>query len=133
MIEYETVAERAARTGETERRITALAAQGMIPGAVRIGSARSRWALPRPESTTPAPGGGAGIGVEAAHDRLAPHVMSSRPGEVDTSPVRHAAHTVDRDGRCTRDGWTWPCPDREALDRALLDVYGIVTQGEVAS
>ena len=38
-------------------------------------------------------------------------------------------HTMDRDARCTRCGWTYPCPDRRALDQ-LLHVADRITDGD---
>lgn len=51
-------------------------------------------------------------------------VVRTRPAQALADVVFMAAdiaaqHTSDRDARCTRCGWTWPCPDRRALDQLL--------------
>ncbi len=50
-----------------------------------------------------------------------------------TLTALHAAHSPDRDARCGRCGWSWPCPDSEALTAALDQVHAIVTDGQVAA
>lgn len=38
-------------------------------------------------------------------------------------------HVDDRDGRCARCGWTYPCPDRRELAAALLAADAVVSDG----
>lgn len=147
-MEYETVAKRAARTGEPPHLIRKAAAAGRIPGAIRIGSPRSPWALPiDPDNAdTPAPVGAGVSRTQNADAARVPNLMStrdtpdpitvarrvaSRASLVHTRPAQAladlvyavaavaAAHRVDRDGMCSACGWTYPCPDRRALTDAL--------------
>ena len=146
-MEYETVAARAARTGEPPHLIRRDAAEGRIPGAVRVGAARSPWALPKPgNENTPAPVGTGVTRTQTAGAARIPDLMSTgdttdpittarrvaqRVGLVHTRPAQAladlvfsvaavaAGHRVDRDGMCSACGWTYPCPDRRALTDAL--------------
>lgn len=143
-MKYETVAARAARTGEPPHLIRKAAAAGRIPGAVRIGARRSPWALPV-NADTPAPEG-AGVSrtqtgggpfddlMSSGHDtdpigtarRVAQRVSvaHTRPAQaladlVFSVAAIAAGHRLDRDGACAACGWTYPCPDRRSLDAAL--------------
>ena len=146
-MEYETVAMRAARTGEPPHLIRRQASQGRIPGAVRVGSHRSPWALPKPgNADTPAPIGAGVSRTQTERLPVGPNLMSpsdtSDPittarrvaqhvGLVHTRPAQAladlvfsvaavaAGHRVDRDGMCAACGWSYPCPDRRALTDAL--------------
>ena len=67
--------------------------------------------------------------------------VENRVRNVTTRPARALAvvlflaadiaslHTKDRDARCTRCGWTYPCPDRRALDQ-LLHVADLIKDGD---
>lgn len=162
MQQYETVAARAQRTGRAPRLIRRDAAEGRIPGAVRIGGLRSPWALPLEgvNDNTPAPKGAAGVSrTQTGSTGQWPDVTSSgepvdvigtarrvagRVGVVHTLPARALAdlafsvaavaarHGIDRDGACAACGWTYPCPDRLALDAALRGAYDTVTLGGAA-
>lgn len=51
--------------------------------------------------------------------------VNTRPAQALADVVFMAAdvaamHTQNRDASCTRCGWTWPCPDRRALEALLL-------------
>lgn len=144
-MEYETVAKRAARTGQPARTIRDDAAAGRIPGAVRIGSPRSPWALPVNDDT-PAPVG-AGVSrtqtgkpgpwpdVTSTCDHPDPTALARRVADrtrvVHTRPAQAladlafsvaavaAGHPMDRDGMCAACGWTFPCPTRQGLTDAL--------------
>lgn len=146
-MEYESVAKRSARTGEPPHVIRRDAAEGRIPGAVRVGSHRSPWALPVPgNDNTPAPIG-AGVSrtqtsgaspyrdLMSSGDTTDPITVARRVAQraalVHTRPAQAladlvfsvaavaAGHRVDRDGMCAACGWTYPCPDRKALTDAL--------------
>lgn len=143
-MEYETVQKRAARTGQPPHLIRADAAAGRIPGAIRIGAARSPWALPV-NADTPAP---VGAGVSRTQTGSGPFDDLMSTGDT-TDPIATArrvaqrvavahtrpamaladlvfsvaaiaaGHRLDRDGACAACGWTYPCPDRRSLDAAL--------------
>lgn len=135
-----------------------LARTGRIPGAVRIGSRRSAWAIPVAAPVVSDTAARELMSSRAAADTRpvgadVPNLMStgetpaqiarrveSRVRVVTTRPAQALAdvvfmaadvaamHTSDRDARCTRCGWTWPCPDRAALDQ-LLRRADLITDG----
>lgn len=160
-MEYESVAKRAQRTGEPPAMIRRDAAAGRIPGAVRIGGHRSPWALPigPVNANTPAPSGAGVTRTQTGTSGPRPDLMSTgepvdvigtarrvagRVSVVHTLPARALAdlafsvaavasrHGVNRDGACAACGWTYPCPDRLALDAALRAAYDTVNLGGAA-
>jgi hypothetical protein len=154
-ITYITTDVYAARTGRTITAVRNACAAGAIPGALRIGGPRSRWAIPEtdttPEGSTPS------RAVPEPHPRQARRddvtssgtptitaacrvsdalatVPTSRPARA----TRRAAwdvlattsrHQTNRDGACAHCGWTWPCPDYRDGAATLAALEAIVCDG----
>ena len=90
-MEYESVQKRAARTGQPPHMIRADAAAGRIPGAIRIGAARSPWALPV-NADTPAP---VGAGVSRTQTVSGPFDDLMSTGDT-TDPIATARRVAQR-------------------------------------
>ena len=93
-MEYESVAKRSARTGEPPHVIRRNAAEGRIPGAVRVGSHRSPWALPVPgNDNTPAP---IGAGVSRTQTSGASPYRDLMSSGDTTDPITVARRVAQR-------------------------------------
>lgn len=152
---YVTAAAYAAMTGLSLDMVRNMAKTGALKGAVRVGRPGSPWAIPHPANTEdPAPVGAAGSSADKQatvtgagtsdlmSSRSRPLTLarevSDRARLVNTRPARAlgdavyaiaavaSAHMVDRDGRCARCGWTYPCPDRVELVAALEAAHVMV-------
>lgn len=93
---YETVAQRAARTGQPPAVIRRDAAEGRIPGAIRVGSIRSPWALPiDPDNDdTPAPVEARVSRTQTGTTGMRPHLMSTGDGMEPVTTARRVAQRV---------------------------------------
>ena len=101
---YESVALRSTRTGQTPAEIRKDIAAGRIPGALRLGSSRSPWALPAPDlalvpnaltpttaTTQTRDGGGTVITATEVRGQWVDLMSTS-----DTDPVGLARRVADR-------------------------------------